>query len=95
MSFWSWFSSSVNCGPLGVRRSRLAGRFGDDVIGCGLQAHRWSSWPRCYIRPCRVEGRCSGVLEVAQVEGAQALGAVVTAVEEATVDAVVGGALPS
>ena len=94
MSFWSWFSSSVNCGPLGSALAACRSTSASASFGVGLgDVAASQTWPRILhesVSPTSGPNPVTRASNVAQIEGAQALGAFVGAVEEAAVDAVVG-----
>src|SRR4051795_4726703 len=87
MSFWSWFSSRVNLGPSCEDPSSSnsasiwsASATAELSVMAPILHGTMSHWRRGS--------------EVAKVEGAQSLLALVRAVEEAAVDTAVGGAMP-
>src|SRR3954451_16404574 len=93
MSFWSWFSSSVNRGPsfAGAASPAASATISSAVVS-GASVVVIGGMLHGTVSSFAARGPGGRRSEVAQVEGAQALGAVVGTVEEAAVHAVVGGA---
>src|SRR4051812_12835236 len=89
MSFWSWVSSSVNRGPslLGAASPAASATTSSALAGAPPAVASVADMGGDATRDRVALGRR---LEVSQVERAQPLGAVVVAVEEAPVDAVIG-----
>src|SRR4051794_31448591 len=95
MSFWSWLSSRVNFGSPSAPAVGLASSSSacastsateESAMAANSTQNDVASRKRDEIETCLNQT----VADVAQVEGAQALGPAVAAVEEAAVDAAVG-----
>src|SRR6476646_174121 len=95
MSFWSWLSSSVNCGSLGASDVELASSSSacastsateESAMAAKSTRNGVVSRNRDEIEKCLNQT----VSDIAKVEGAQAFRAPIRAVEEALIDAAVG-----